>query len=235
MELITGFVLGIMGSLHCVGMCGPIALAIPHKSNDKLSVATDNAIYNGGRVLTYMALGAILGLLGSAISFSGIQEKLSIVIGVIMLVLTFAPKAFKLSNKANNFFYSKVGKLKSYFSTFLKKRGKPALLGLGLLNGLLPCGLVYVALAASIGIADITNSMLFMAGFGLGTAPAMFAVGMLGTMASPQVRQRFSKLVPYGVAVVAILMIMRGMALGIPYISPELPDTVKQPVENCCH
>lgn len=235
MELIAGFSLGILGSLHCVGMCGPIALAIPHKSNDKLSVAADNALYNGGRIITYMVLGSILGLLGAAISFSGIQEKLSIIIGVIMLVLTFAPKAFKLSNKANTFFYSKVGKLKTYFSVFLQKRGKPALLGLGLLNGLLPCGLVYVALAASIGIADYTNSMLFMAGFGLGTAPAMFAVGMLGTMASPKVRQNFSKLVPYGIAVVAILMIMRGMALGIPYISPELPDTVKQPVENCCH
>lgn len=235
MELITGFTLGILGSLHCVGMCGPIALAIPHKSNDKLSVAADNALYNGGRIITYMVLGSILGLLGAAISFSGVQEKLSIIIGVIMLVLTFAPKAFKLSKKANTFFYSKVGKLKTYFSAFLQKRGKPALLGLGLLNGLLPCGLVYVALAASIGIADYANSMLFMAGFGLGTAPAMFAVGMLGTMASPKVRQNFSKLVPYGIAVVAILMIMRGMALGIPYISPELPDTVKQPVENCCH
>lgn len=235
MEIISGFVVGILGSMHCVGMCGPIALAIPHKSTNKTSIAIDNIFYNGGRIITYMILGTILGLIGSAISFSGLQEKLSIVIGVLMLVLTFAPKMFKVSNKANNFFYSGVGKLKSYFSTFLKRRGKLALLSLGLLNGLLPCGLVYVALAASLGIAAYASSMGFMAGFGIGTAPAMFAVSYLGIFASAGVRQKFNKLIPYGIAVVAVLMIMRGMALGIPYISPELPETVVQPVENCCH
>ena len=235
MEIISGFVVGILGSMHCVGMCGPIVLAIPHKSTNKASIAIDNVFYNGGRIITYMILGTILGLIGSAISFSGIQEKLSIIIGILMLVLTFAPKMFKVSNKANSFFYSGVGKLKSYFSTFLQKRGKVALLSLGLLNGLLPCGLVYVALAASLGIADYAASMGFMAGFGIGTAPAMFAVSYLGIFASAGVRQKYTKLIPYGVAVVAILMIMRGMALGIPYISPELPDTVTQPVENCCH
>ena len=233
--LLSALILGLMGSLHCVGMCGPIVLAIPHKSTNKASIAIDNVFYNGGRIITYMILGTILGLIGSAISFSGIQEKLSIIIGILMLVLTFAPKMFKVSNKANSFFYSGVGKLKSYFSTFLQKRGKVALLSLGLLNGLLPCGLVYVALAASLGIADYAASMGFMAGFGIGTAPAMFAVSYLGIFASAGVRQKYTKLIPYGVAVVAILMIMRGMALGIPYISPELPDTVTQPVENCCH
>lgn len=235
MEIFAGFAVGILGSLHCVGMCGPIALAIPHKSTNKAAIAVDNAFYNGGRIITYMVLGTILGLIGSAISFSGLQEKLSIVIGVLMLVLTFAPKIFKISGKANNFFYSAVGKLKTHFSTFLRKKGKVALFSLGLLNGLLPCGLVYVALAASLGIADYAGSMAFMAGFGLGTAPAMFAVSFLGIFASAGLRQKFTKLIPYGVAVVAILMIMRGMALGIPYVSPELPTTVDQPVENCCH
>ena len=94
---------------------------------------------------------------------------------------------------------------------------------------------IMIALAASLGIADYAASMSFMAGFGIGTAPAMFAVSYLGIFASAGVRQKFNKLIPYGIAVIAILMIMRGMALGIPYISPELPDTVKQPVENCCH
>ncbi|PKL79117.1 MAG: hypothetical protein CVV25_09190 [Ignavibacteriae bacterium HGW-Ignavibacteriae-4] len=235
MEIISGFVLGILGSMHCVGMCGPIALAIPHKSTNKTSIAIDNAFYNGGRVITYMILGTILGLIGSAISFSGLQEKLSIVIGVLMLVLTFGPKIFKISGKVDSFFYSGVGKLKGYFSTFLRKKGKLALFTLGLLNGLLPCGLVYVALAASLGIADYMSSMGFMAGFGIGTAPAMFAVSYLGIFASAGVRQKFTKLIPYGIAIVAILMILRGMALGIPYISPQLPTTVEQPVENCCH
>ena len=235
MELISGFVVGILGSLHCVGMCGPIALAIPHKSQNKLSITIDNIFYNGGRIVTYMILGTVLGLIGTAISFSGLQEKLSIAIGIIMLVLTFAPKIFGVSAKSNSFFYSKIGELKSYFGNYLKKKGRSSLLILGLLNGLLPCGLVYVALAASLGIADYLGSMSFMAGFGLGTAPAMFAVGYIGIFAKPKLRQKFTKIIPYGIAIVAILMIMRGMALGIPYISPELPTQVTQPVGSCCH
>lgn len=235
MEIVTGFILGLFGSMHCVGMCGPIALAIPHKSHGKASIFLDNVFYNGGRIVTYMALGTIMGLVGTAISFSGFQEKLSILIGVIMLLLTFAPKYLKISQNANNFFYKSIGKLKRYFSNFLMKKGKVALLTLGLLNGLLPCGLVYVALAASIGIADYVSSMGFMAGFGLGTAPAMFAVSYLGVFASPKIRQKFTKIIPYGIALVAVLMIVRGLNLGVPYVSPKLPDTVTQPIENCCH
>lgn len=235
MEIISGFILGILGSMHCVGMCGPIAMAIPHKSQNKLSIALDNLTYNGGRVLTYSVLGAVLGLLGSAISFSGIQEKLSIIIGVLMLLLTFAPKLSKLSGKSTQFFYKIVGNLKAKFQYYLRQKGKFALLGLGVLNGLLPCGLVYVALAASLGIADYSESMLFMAGFGLGTIPALFALNFATGFFSPKLRQKFSKAIPYGVAIVAVLMILRGMALGIPYVSPELPATVISETASCCH
>lgn len=235
MELMAGFLVGIVGSLHCVGMCGPIAMAIPHRKPDKFSIMRDNLTYNFGRVITYVLLGVALGLIGTALSFSGLQEKISIAIGVLLLLFVLIPKLSKISNKSNRFLHKFIASLKSKFSYYLKKKGSLALLTLGLLNGLLPCGLVYAALAASLAISNPLNSALFMLGFGFGTVPVMAAINFASGIVTPKLRMKFSKLIPYSIALIAIIMILRGMSLGIPYISPQLPDKVTQETEACCH
>lgn len=237
MEIFAAFSLGILGSFHCLGMCGPIALAIPHSSNDKFTIFVDTLLYNFGRILTYSILGFMFGLLGSGLSLAGLQEKVSLFAGIILLAMLLFPKKYKSSLNNVSFFYKHVGKLKSKLSFIFSKRSKSSIFVLGLLNGLLPCGLVYVALAASIAGANPWKSSLFMAFFGLGTFPMMSAIYSMKNMITISLRNRINKLIPYSIAVVAILLILRSMSLGIPYVSPQLEKqdlSQKEQVPACC-
>lgn len=235
MIILPGFLLGLLSSFHCMGMCGPIAIAIPHRSHTKLGVAVDDFAYNIGRVITYTVLGALIGVLGATVSLAGYQEVLSLIAGILLLLVVIIPK--KYANKMTHFsFIGKlVRKLQKHLQFFLQSKNRSSLFILGLLNGLLPCGLVYVALTASLANADILGSALFMAAFGLGTVPIMFVIFFARDMMSLNLRQKLLKIVPYGVAVVAILLILRGMSIGIPYISPILPEAVNSGAGSCCH
>jgi sulfite exporter TauE/SafE len=218
-----------------MGMCGPIAIAIPHKSETKLGVVVDDFAYNIGRVITYTVLGALIGIVGATVSLAGYQEILSVIAGVMLLLVILVPK--KYANKLTHF--SIVGKLvrklQKHLQFFLQSKNRSSLFILGLLNGLLPCGLVYVALTASLANADILGSALFMTAFGFGTVPIMFVIFFARDMISLDLRQKLLKIVPYGIAIVAILLILRGMSIGIPYISPILPEAVNSAGGSCCH
>ena len=108
-------------------------------------------------------------------------------------------------------------------------------IGLGIINGFLPCGLVYIALAASMAAGDIGQSVLYMIVFGIGTFPVMLGISLLGNYIKPVLRRRIYKLVPLFVVILGLLLILRGLNIGIPYISPELDhsgDTAGQ-IEVC--
>jgi hypothetical protein len=231
----AGFMLGVLGSMHCIGMCGPIALAIPHKGTTKFSIFSEGFIYNFGRVITYSIMGLILGLAGSSFKLGGFQEQLSLVVGTIILLGVIIPKKYysRLNDtKKISFFVSRI-KLK--FQKLLKSKSLISLLFIGILNGLLPCGLVYIALAGSFAAGDIVTSTFYMTAFGFGTLPIMAAIFISKNLISLNIRQKINRLIPYGVALVAILMILRGLALDIPYISPVLPETVLSGEASCCH
>src|SRR5581483_11013469 len=102
----------------------------------------------------------------------------------------------------------------------------------GLLNGLLPCGLVYVACAGAVASGSLISAISYMAGFGLGTVPMMFGISTVGTLFHQGLRMRFQKMIPVFLMVVAGLLILRGMALGIPFISPQLAAGAHCPA---CH
>ncbi len=232
-NLLPGFVLGILGSLHCLGMCGPIALAIPHTSSNKLVVALNSFIYNLGRILTYTILGFGFGAIGSSIRIAGFQEVLSIVMGAGLLLVYFFPKKLKtsvLGLKPIDWFFSQF---KVYFRKFMALKSMSSLFGIGLLNGLLPCGLVYVALTGAIANAEIVEGGLYMLLFGAGTLPMMFAVFFAKGFISPGFRMKIVRIIPVGVAILGVLLILRGMSLGIPYISPHLEVIGTCP--DCCH
>jgi len=236
MEILQGFIIGIVGSFHCLGMCGPIALAVPPTSQSKLGQLGDSFLINTGRITTYAIMGIIPGFLGSTINMAGYQEFLSIATGVLLLVFVFIPK--KWTNTIPLPGFTLIAKfVKKHFHKMINSQSKASLFGLGLLNGLLPCGLVYIALAGSLATGSVIGGVFFMLFFGLGTFPMMVSVFYFKNIISGAVRQKINKLIPVGVAVVAVILILRGLALGIPYISPP-PQATQINIEaegKCCH
>ncbi len=233
MEIISGFLIGILGSFHCLGMCGPIAMAVPSRNDSKLSIVLDSVLYNFGRTLTYTMLGALIGLIGASASLAGYQNSISITTGVVLLIVVLFPKRW--SNRINEIpFVKEISRsFRKMFGKILGLRSFGSLFLLGLLNGLLPCGLVYIALTASVASGSVLGSATFMLFFGLGTLPMMASVFILKSIVSVDIRRKLTRLIPVGITIVAILLIMRGMSLNIPYVSPVLPEHVKEK-PSCC-
>lgn len=209
--------MGLAGSFHCVGMCGPLALSLPLSNASRINRLLSVVAYNLGRTITYFLMGALLGWGGSRLILAGYQQIFSIAAGISVLVLLFAGKFLPRIPVFNAFQLS----LKKYLSKFLKKDNNAfSMLVFGILNGLLPCGLVYMAIASALIIGGPLHSGLFMAAFGLGTLPLMGLLMLTGHLISFRARTKIKKALPYFVAFIAVLMILRGLNLGIPYISP---------------
>lgn len=250
MEIFAGFIVGILGSFHCIGMCGPIAIALPAPKGGAFKHVLQKLLYNLGRVITYSLMGAVLGLLGQKIKLFGFQQALSIFLGIIILFSLLLPVKFN-----GNFVFLKLNK---YFQKYLKPKiarlfsddSNSSFLLIGILNGFLPCGLVYIALAGAVASGSVINGILFMAMFGFGTLPAMFIASMAGSFININIRKKMTKLIPVFTLLFAVIFILRGMNLGIPYISPKMKktETVNQLNNNnqnktitdstevdCCH
>ena len=210
--LLTAFILGLAGSLHCAGMCGPLALAVPVVGDHPL---VSRLIYNTGRLATYAALGLVAGLFGEALTFAGFQRWLSLGAGAVLLIGLFFTKFS--GNKAAVGLFAAV---KRTFGMLLRRRSYGSILALGATNGLLPCGLVYVAATAAAASGAALSGAEYMLAFGTGTLPMMLAIPFLGR--SLKIGFNFQKLIPMSVALVALLLILRGLSLGIPYLSPDL-------------
>lgn len=217
----AALLLGITGSVHCAGMCGPIAFALPFGRGT--SSVFKNLTYQFGRAFTYALLGVLFGLIGSGFKLAGMQQPLSIAIGALMLLSLVSkhPSVLKIPGIGQFF-----GRIQSKLGEQFKKRSYPHMLLTGMLNGLLPCGLVYAALLGSIGTTQALTGAGFMFFFGLGTIPMMFAMGIIGNQLTMNARNKMQKAVPYVISLFAILFILRGLGLGIPYLSP--PDEALQ-------
>ena len=236
MFFLAALSLGFLGSFHCVGMCGPIALTIPVKRSSKLSVFAGSLIYNAGRVTTYAFLGTLFGLLGQGFAMAGWQSFLSLTLGSLILIFLFVPK-IKFIKHSNGILMMFLGKIKSNISQLFGQNTKEALFFIGVLNGLLPCGLVYLGIAGSIATGNAFTGALFMVGFGLGTIPAMMTLTVIRDFISIKFRENVRKAVPVFVGIMALLLILRGLNLGIPYVSPEAKVSPKTGiiVHQVCH
>ena len=202
-------------------MCGPIALSIGLSAKNKLKFTLKNLTYQFGRVTTYTILGLILGLIGEGFSFVGFQNYLSIAIGVLMIIMVLIPKFFDNQSINAKPLQAILLKVKVGLGRYLRRQDFSSLYTTGLLNGLLPCGAVYAALTAAIGVGSFEQSTLFMFFFGLGTIPLMFLTVMFGNFISLEWRQKILKILPIIILVLGILFILRGLELNIPYISPS--------------
>ncbi|MFN7948054.1 MAG: sulfite exporter TauE/SafE family protein [Blastocatellia bacterium] len=234
--LLAALALGLFGSLHCVGMCGPLALALPRGSDARRHLIVGRLLYNLGRVMTYALLGLLFGLLGSAARIAGIQQALSIATGTSILLWLLLPKRITQRAAAISGATGGIATLKGWFAPLFRRRGYTAQFLIGALNGLLPCGFVYIGLAGALAQPGIIQSAAFMALFGAGTFPAMFAVSLAPGFLSPNARLSIRRLLPVGTAIVAVLLIMRGLSLGIPYVSPKLTSSpAAQNTAPACH
>lgn len=216
MELWTAFLLGSLGSLHCAGMCGPLVLALPGTGGTRTAWLLGLVASNAGRLATYCALGAGLGLVGQTFALAGLQRWLSLAAGILLLVTLAASSRFSLGLPAT----ATVGWMKRGFATLLRQRTFSSLLLLGTLNGLLPCVLVYAATAGAVVSHRPLAGATYMLVFGLGTVPVMLTIVLAGQKLPFALCLKLQPLIPASLAVIGILLILRGLALGIPYLSP---------------
>jgi len=230
----TAFLLGLLGSLHCVGMCGPIAFMLPLSRDNKTRMFGQLFLYHFGRILTYSIMGLAFGFFGKGLYLFGAQQNLSIIIGSIIILAIVIPEKYIRKFSFSRPIYTGVSRVKSALGEALKKKSADTFLTIGFLNGFLPCGLVYMALFASIAMASPYSGAMYMALFGLGTIPLMTTAAYIGGLLQPQIRQKIRRLIPIFVVVIGILFILRGMGLGIPYLSPK-PASPQITTQIECH
>lgn len=230
---IAGFIMGFVGSLHCVGMCGPLSLAIPTLHLSTAERFFSLLSYQFGRIITYSILGFVFGLAGRGLYLGGVQQWFSISVGIILLITVLWNYLHKKAVRFSLFssFYLLIQKKIGWLLTNVKSA--PGFLLLGMANGLLPCGMVYIAIASALTAEHIVQSVGFMAAFGAGTLPAMMTVAYGSQLFSVQSRSLFKKIVPLFITLTALILILRGMNLGIPFISPVLPSAAGKVIS--CH
>jgi hypothetical protein len=205
MELWLAFLVGLGGSFHCVGMCGPIALALPQQ-NRRRSFILGRLFYNAGRITTYMLLGAICGTLGYAIHWTGLRQSLSILLGITLILGVALPA---LGHR----FGSMPGLpwLRRKLADLLRTHSQSTLYMVGILNGLLPCGFLYIGLIGALTMNGPWQGAGYMAAFGMGTLPLMLLASLSGRLLRPQARQWIPHLLRWGVAALGVLLIIRGV------------------------
>ena len=224
--------IGLLSSFHCFGMCGPIAFALPLDRRNVLTKTAGSFIYNLGRLVTYMLLGGLFGLLGRGFVTAGFQQGLSIALGVLILAGVALPQLFHKWIPVESLMYRSIGKMKGVLAKQFKKSSYESLFTIGFLNGLLPCGMVYLALAGAVRTGDWNQGAVFMLFFGLGTLPAMWSASFASDWISVKFRNKIRKEVPYFIAVMGVLFILRGLNLDIHYLSPKI-DRVELNPTTC--
>lgn len=217
----TAIILGLGGGFHCIGMCGPIALVLPINRSNKLSGFFQTISYHSGRIITYALMGFVFGWIGKGLYLAGFQQRVSILMGIIMILTVVFPTKYLNNFGLGKPLYYLIGKVKQSLGSFLQKKSFFAVFVIGLLNGWLPCGLVYIALIAAIAMSNPFSGALYMVFFGIGTSILLSVLIYAGNFFSINFRNKINKILPYFVVIVGIVFILRGLGLGIPYLSPS--------------
>ena len=229
--IISGLVLGFFTSFHCIGMCGPIAIALPLHGTSKLQKLVGGILYNLGRTTTYVIFGFILGSFGQGLGALGFQRWVSIVAGILMIITVLSPSLFKSNFNSSGILNRLLLKVKLALKKLFSTRSFHSLFLIGLLNGLLPCGPLYMAFIISTGTGNSITAAIFMLMFGLGTIPLLILVTILGNFISIPIRNKINSLLPILIVIIGILFILRGLNLGIPYLSPK-EEKIKMKIEK---
>lgn len=221
--ILAGLMMSLLGSLHCAAMCGPIFLA----SASRFSVAKEylvaNLLHHAGKTFSYILLGSLMGVIGKLISIVIMQKWLLIISGSLLIlfqILNTKPvfKAFKI-----NLILNRLQQLKLNNSFTL-----------GVINGLIPCGLSYSAAISAIATGNPLYGALFMLSFGIGTIPSLNLIAFSRWLFKFKVNKKLMQWKSVPVFFIGVLFILKGLDLGIPFISPKLhPEKLKAPVDCC--
>ncbi|TCD01113.1 sulfite exporter TauE/SafE family protein [Pedobacter psychroterrae] len=218
------FLIGLLGSVHCVAMCGPLAFAVPLHQPGWAALLWNKLIYQLGRIISYCLLGALVGLVGGQIWQAGFQQGVSILTGVL-IIMAGCSRIFKQSMLKQTSFVS----LKFFNAAFdyaLKHKANHLIIGM--INGLLPCGFVYLALAGALNTKTVFEGVSYMFWFGTGTVPMMLAAAIVLSFSKLSFRNKLNKVMPYAMLLLGIWFVFRGLELNIPYISPQQPNATTE-------
>lgn len=231
--LYSAFILGLISSLHCVGMCGPIAMMLPVDHQNEAKKVGQIITYHLGRLTAYATIGLIFGLLGRGFFLAGLQQKMSIFIGLAMILVAVIPERIFSEYNFSKPIYKIISQIKSALGSQFKNKSYQSLFTIGLLNGFLPCGMVYVALFGAIAMQSAGLGLIYMLLFGLGTVPLMTAVVYINSIIRLPFRNKIQKAIPYVAVIIGVLFILRGLGLGIPYVSPSEMSLFVQGNPDC--
>ena len=232
-SIVSGFLIGLAGSVHCAGMCGPLQLIVPSFNKGKHAGVKEFLSYHSGRIILYVVLGLLSGLLGlKGFIFQSFQWT-SIILGSLMLILAWI--GINNSNKVNTMILREIQqRMNSSYQTMRNSPSYLIIFNIGILNGLLPCGMVYFALLNALSSESVSNSIIAMIGFGIGTLPIFILLKGVGLKISAHARLKIIQ--PWLLSVVSLLIIIRGLNLGIPYLSPKIitESPHGRPRIECC-
>ncbi len=213
------FTFGLVSSLHCVLMCAPLQAVVMGQWL-KSGRRAHWALYHLGRIITYAMLGLLAGLVGSALGLPHWQREFTIVAGLLLLFSYFGMKTLKWDRQLNRLISPWLMRLQARAK---KRKGRTWFVLSGAINGLLPCGMVYAALIPVAGAASPLQAGLAMVLFGVGTLPLLLGINLAGSQLMSRFTRHFQKLIPITVVLIATVLILRGMDLDIPFLSPAMP------------
>lgn len=231
--LYSAFIFGLISSLHCIGMCGPIALMLPVDRKNEVKRVLQTFLYHIGRLTAYATLGLLFGLLGKGFQLAGFQQQVSILVGLSIILIVVIPEKVFMKYNFSRPVYQIISKVKSTLGQQFKRKSWDSFFIIGLLNGFLPCGLVYAALFGAIAMQSASFGVLYMLLYGLGTVPMMSAVVFISNFITQSWRLKIQKAIPVIAIIIGSLFIIRGLGLGIPYLSPSDMSLFVKANPNC--
>lgn len=230
--LFSALFFGLISSLHCVGMCGPIAMMLPVDRSNEAKKVLQILLYHLGRITAYASLGLVFGILGKSFYLAGMQQQLSIFVGIFMILIVIIPEKIFMKYNFSKPVFRLISKVKSALGSQFKKKTNSALFTIGLLNGFLPCGLVYVALFGALAMQGISLGVLYMVLYGLGTIPMMSLAVYFGGFLSLNFRNKLQKIIPVVGVLIGTLFILRGLGLSN-FISPGNMSLFVKSMPDC--
>lgn len=231
--LYSAFIFGLISSLHCIGMCGPIALMLPVDRKNEVKRVLQTFLYHIGRLTAYATLGLLFGLLGKGFQLAGFQQQVSILVGLSIILIVVIPEKVFMKYNFSRPIFQIISKVKSTLGQQFKRKSWDSFFIIGLLNGFLPCGLVYAALFGAIAMQSASFGVLYMLLYGLGTVPMMSAVVFISNFITQSWRLKIQKAIPVIAIIIGSLFIIRGLGLGIPYLSPSDMSLFVKANPNC--
>jgi sulfite exporter TauE/SafE len=231
--LYTALIFGLISSFHCVGMCGPIAMMLPVDRTNEARKVLQILTFHVGKLTAYGSLGLVFGFLGKTLYIAGWQQQMSIILGVLMIMVAVIPERLFAQYNFSKPVYKIISKVKSHLGQQFKNKSYSSLFAIGLMNGFLPCGMVYVAIFGAIAMQSVSLGVLYMLLFGIGTIPMLTLVVYLSQLLSFSFRNTLQKIIPFVAVLIGMLFIIRGLGLDIPYVSPSNLSLFVQADANC--